>query len=205
LQRGRVIRRRIAPQFAHPLHGTVHALVQRVRIMDRVGSVARSAFGFVRALILAGGILALLAAVPYALLWLLFWSASGSWDMEGTGSLRHWLLVKGSLLDRLGVVAQTDKPARYSVRFQEGTFPGWRVAGYESSAVPEQVVATYARRCTAFGLRVIKRPPADGPGANGEALILECEIEPYLDVQVFAERKVSATVTEVSMRVWGSR
>ncbi len=173
--------------------------------MDRVESAARSAFGFVRALLVAAGIIALLAAVPYTLLWLLFWSASGSWDMEGKGNLRYWLLVKGSLLDRLGVVAQTEKPARYSVRFQEGTFPGWRVIAYESAASPQDVVATYAERCGALALRVTSRAPAVGSGADREALFLECEIEAYLDVQVVAERKVSATVTEISIRVWGSR
>ena len=51
----------------------------------------------------------------------------------------------------------------------------------------------------------ISRQPAEGTGVDREALFLECEIEPYLDVQVVAERKVSATVTEVSLRVWGSR
>jgi hypothetical protein len=173
--------------------------------MDRVESAARSAFGFVRALLVAGSVVAMMAAVPYALLWLLFWSASGSWDMEGNGTLRHWLLVKGSLLDRLGLVAATDQPPRYSVRFQEGTFPGWRVVTYESAALPRQIVATYAERCTGMGLRVTRRAPADGPSAEREVLILDCEIEPYLDVQVFAERKVSATVTGVSMRVWGNR
>ena len=173
--------------------------------MDRGQSAAHSALGCLQTLLVAGGILALLAAVPYALLWTLFWSASGSWDMEGNGNLRHWLLVKGSLLDRLGVVAQTERPARYSVRFQEGTFPGWRVVSYESAAVPHDIVATYAERCGNLALRVTKRQPAEGTGVDREALFLECEIEPYLDVQVVAERKVSATVTEVSLRVWGSR
>lgn len=173
--------------------------------MDRGQSAARSALGCLQTLLVAGGILALLAAVPYAMLWTLFWSASGSWDMEGNGNLRHWLLVKGSMLDRLGVVAQTEKPASYSVRFQEGTFPGWRVIAYESAASPQDVVATYAERCGALALRVTRRAPAVGSGADREALFLECEIEPYLDVQVVAERKVSATVTEISMRVWGSR
>jgi hypothetical protein len=173
--------------------------------MDGEESAARSALALVQALLALGSIVALMAAVPYALLWTLFWSASGSWDFEGSGSLKHWLLVKGSILDRLGFVAQTERPAKYSIRFQEGTFPGWRVVTYESATPPQQIIATYADRCNALGLRVTKREPADSTGGSEQEAFLECEIEPYLDAQVSAERKVSATVSEVSMRVWGSR
>src|SRR5262245_778093 len=110
--------------------------MQRKRTMDREGAATRSAVTFLQTLLEAGIIVALLAAVPYALFWTLFWAASDSWDFEGNGTLKHWLLVNGSILDRLGVVAQTERPARYSVRFQEGTFPGWRVVSYESLASP---------------------------------------------------------------------
>ena len=116
----------------------------------------------------------------------------------------HWLLVKGSRLDRLGLVAPATAPARYSVRFQEGTFPGWRVVGYYSSASPADIIAVYAGRCTAMGLRITRREPVSRTAAGDEEAFLECEIEPYLDVQVSAERKVSATLSGVSMRVWGS-
>ena len=186
-------------------YGAPPAETRRIQIVDRKPTASSSAAGCLSTLLGAAGIVTLIAAVPYALLWTLFWSASGSWDFEGNGSLKHWLLVKGSTLDRLGIVAQTERPARYSVRFQEGTFPGWRVVTYESGSLPEQIIATYAGRCNAVGLRVIKREPAGNAVAGQEEASLVCEIEPYLDAQVFAERKVSATVTGISMRVWGSR
>lgn len=150
--------------------------------------------------------LAVFVAVPYALLWTLFWVASGSWDVEGSSGLRYWLLVEGSRLDRLGLVAPTAHPASYSVRFQEGTFPGWRVVSYASSAAPGAIIATYAGRCSATGLRVKTRetPSANSDADAGQATLV-CEIEPYIDAEFHAERNVPATATSVSVRVWGSR
>ena len=172
--------------------------------MDHEGTARSSGFAVLQPLLLAGSVVALMAAVPYALLWTLFWAASGSWDFDGNHSLKRWLLVKGSRLEQLGLVALAMAPARYCVRFQEGTFPGWRVVSYDSSASPADIIAAYADRCTAMGLRITKREPVSRTAAGDEEAFLECEIEPYLDVQVSAERKVSATLAGVSMRVWGS-
>lgn len=175
-----------------------------MRFFIREETTRRSAFAFLQPLLVVAGIIVLMAAVPYALLWTLFWSASGSWDFDSSHSLKRWLLVEGSRLDQLGLVAPSTAPAKYSVRFQEGTFPGWRVVSYDTSASPADVVAGYAGRCTAMGLRITRREPVSRTAAGDEEAFLECEIEPYLDVQVFAERKVSATLGSVSMRVWGS-
>ena len=162
--------------------------------------------GPVQSLLAAGSVLAILVAVPYAFLWTLFWFASGSWDVEGSTGLRHWLLVKGSRLDQLGLVAPTARPPSYSVRFQEGTFPGWRVVGYESSASPSEIVAAYIGRCGALGLKVTKSAVSGGAGdADATQATLVCEIEPYIDAEFHAERKASAAVSSVSVRVWGSQ
>jgi hypothetical protein len=153
----------------------------------------------------AGSVLAIIVALPYAFLWTLFWLSSDSWDFEGTKGLRHWLLVKGSRLDQLGLIAPTSSPPRYSVRFQEGTFPGWRVLAYNSSASPPAIVAAYSERCEAMGLMVTKREVsvANNDADSTEATLV-CEIEPYIDAEFHAERKVLATISEVSVRVWGS-
>jgi hypothetical protein len=172
--------------------------------MERKRSAASSALAWMCPVLPALSVFVLMFAVPYALLWTLFWVASGSWDFDGTHSLKRWLLVKGSRLDQLGFVAPAAAPARYGVSFQEGTFPGWRVAMYDSTASPADIIAAYAGRCTLMGLRVTKREPVSRTARGDEEAFLECEIEPYLDVQVFAERKVSTTLTDVSMRVWGS-
>jgi hypothetical protein len=177
------------------------------RAMEGSGerSAAGSVLTWVRPLVVVAFLLAIVFAVPYLLLWTLFWIATESWDFEGSGGYRHWLLVKGSRLDRLGLVAPTSRPASYSVRFQEGTFPGWRVVGYESSALPPAIIAVYAERCGAMGLRVTKQEIANGGNGDGTQAVLVCEIEPYIDAEFHAERKGSAAVTRVSMRVWGSQ
>jgi hypothetical protein len=157
-------------------------------------------------LVTVGCLLVIVVGIPYALLSTLFWIATESWDFEGVRGYRYWLLVKGSRLDRLGLVAPTTDPARYSVRFQEGTFPGWRVVGYESDALPPAIIATYTERCRAMGLRVKESKTADlGDDAGGMQAALVCEIEPYIDAEFHAERKGAAATTSVSVRVWGSQ
>jgi hypothetical protein len=142
---------------------------------------------------------------PFLLLALAFWAADGSWDFEGNGNLRYWLFVKGSRLERLGAVEPTG-PLRYSVSLQEGTFPGWSVAQYDSRALPEAILDAYAEHCRAMALKITERtlPVADrAPNAVAGRLI--CQIEPYLDVELFAERAGQASTTEVGIKVWGDK
>jgi hypothetical protein len=140
---------------------------------------------------------------PFALLGLAYWAAS--WDIEGSGGPRYWLLVKGSRLDQLGLVAPTARPARYSVSLQEGTFPGYSTVTYESSHLPSAIVAAYAERCGAMALKVTKREPVAGDGgADAAAATLVCEIRPDIDVEIYAERLSSAASASVSVKLWGS-
>lgn len=134
---------------------------------------------------------------PYFLIAALFWAAEGSWDFEG--GWRHWLFVKGSRLDRLGLVAPVGAPPKYSYAMQEGTFPGWTVVGYHSSAMPGAVAAAYADRCRAMKLKVTANKSDAGVAS------LKCEIHPYLDVELHAERAPQAPLTQVNLRVWGSQ
>jgi hypothetical protein len=142
-------------------------------------------------------------AIPYLFLATLFWAADGDWKFEGRG-FRYWLLVKGSRLERLGFVAPTPAPARYSIGLQEGNFPGWSIVQYESSAQPFAIAEDYAQRCTAMKLKVTEPPKAESTEEGGNAASLTCEIEKYLDVEVYAERKDGMAQTEVNLLVWGS-
>jgi hypothetical protein len=145
-------------------------------------------------------VIAAVFATPVGLLWVLFWTTEGAWEFEGQSGVRHWLFIKGKWIDRLGLVEQAG-PARYSVSLPEGTFPGWAVLNYDSSAPPAMILDTYAERCRKLGLKVTKEPAVWEHGADG--MYLECEIEKYLDAQFVAERKPPAELTEVSLRVWG--
>ena len=141
--------------------------------------------------------------IPYLFIATLFWAADGDWHFEGRG-FRHWLFVKGSRLESLGLVEATEQPVKYSIGLQEGNFPGWSNARYESTAQPFDIVLAYAERCRALKLAVIDGPRPDSTEDGGNAARLTCEIEKYLDVQVYAERADGAALTEVSVRVWGS-
>lgn len=151
------------------------------------------------------GVLAACFAVPPAIVLGLVWAANGPWTFEGDG-VRRWLLVSGSRLDRLGLVEATAAPVRYRVDLQEGTFPGWRIAQYTSSASAARVIERYAARCEAMGFRVTERSPADaGIDPAPADASLRCEIEPYINVEVHAMRLPKVAGTAVSVKVWGDQ
>jgi len=57
-----------------------------------------------------------------------------------------------------------------------------------------------------MGLKVTKSAVASGDkDADATQATLVCEIEPYIDAEVLAERKASAAVSRVAVRVWGSQ
>jgi len=120
---------------------------------------------------------------------LALWAAEGSWEFAG-GGFRHWLLVKGSTVDRLGFVTAVGGPARYVVRLGEGTDPGAIFAVYDSGAMP-------AERCRALGIAVKKRTVA----ADAAEAALVCEGDRAVaradDVWVVAERAAGASSTGV--------
>lgn len=155
-------------------------------------------------LIPLGTALLVLVVLPYGLIAFLFWAAEGSWDFEGPGGWRYWMFAKGSRLDRLGLVSPAPAPPQYSVSLQEGNFPGWRVLSYRSTASPEAIVGTYAQRCREMKLKITRGPQPKVHDGDETGAELVCEIEPYLDVEVYAGRKTGAITSEVGVRVWGS-
>lgn len=145
------------------------------------------------------------AVAPFSIIAFLFWAADGSWEFEGRSGLRYWLLVGDSRLDQLGLVSpEPSSQPRYSVRLQEGTFPGWRVLSYRSTEQPETIVATYAKRCSEMGLKIAAGPRPETFEGEDAGASLVCEIETFLDAEFHAGRKAGGTTTDVSVRVWGS-
>ena len=145
-------------------------------------------------------IVLLLLISPFGLMMFAMWMASDSWDFTGQG-WRYWAFVKGSRIDRLGLVEPTDRPVEYSVSFEEGTFPGWKIASYASTASPAAIMTAYAERCREMQLKITE-PSAAEPDSSEASLT--CEIEPYIDAEFSAERKRGETTTSVTMRVWGT-
>ena len=149
-------------------------------------------------------------AVPATLgaIFFLYWlymyaiveATTRTYQFEGPG-LRYWLFVKGSRLERLGLVSPTGPLPQYTIRPQEGTFPGWNVVLYGSQAAPEDIIAHYARRCREMGFKITEQGPRQ---ESPQALQLVCEIEPYIDVEVVARRPDATRPSDVAVKVWGN-
>ena len=152
-------------------------------------------------LVVIGVILTFFVGLPYAFLAFLFWAADGSWDFEGDNNFRYWLFVSGKRTEKLGLVAPTDKPVKYSFSGSDGNFPGWTVVNYESKAAPAEVIDAYAKRCESLKAKVAERPAEPKEGTI--AARIECEFVGYLTAEFFAERTLSSPATEVGLRVWG--
>ena len=165
------------------------------------GGDRRRLSGLPGCLVAIGVILTIFVGFPYAFLAFAFWAADGSWDFEGDGNFRYWLFVSGKRAEKLGLVAPTEKPVKYSVSGSDGNFPGWTIVQYESKAAPADVIAAYAKRCENLKAKVTERP--DEPKEGTIAARIECEFAGYLTADFYAERTSSSPLTEVGLRVWG--
>jgi hypothetical protein len=148
--------------------------------------------------VIVAGLLAMLMMPPLVVAVLLV-TATEPWEFEGRG-LNHFLLVRGTRLDKLGLVAPIGAPPQYTIRWDEGTFPGWSRVDYVSGATADDVVAHYAERCGDMGFTVTERQSRPWPLHEVE---LACEIERYLDVEVSARQTGSDRCANVVVRVWG--
>ncbi len=134
--------------------------------------------------------------IPLALVATAFWAADGSWDFEGRG-IKYWIFVQGARLEALGIVEPVGA-VKYSISLQEGTFPGWNIAIYESAAQPEKIIAAYGERCSQMKFKIIENKP------DPRRAEMTCEIEKYLNIEILAERDANAPTSKVFLKVWGS-
>ena len=143
-----------------------------------------------------GWALLLLAAIvlsPPTLVAVGFWAASAPWEFAGAG-LKHWVLVKGTTIDRLGLISATSTAVRYVVRIQEGTDPGAITMHYDSDALPIDVIAAYAKRCRTMGLAIKKQAASEGAVTG----TLVCEGKSGSDdIWIQVERTLGAATTQV--------
>jgi hypothetical protein len=158
---------------------------------------------FLLSLLTAVSVLAVMVVLPVAFVATAFWAADGSWDFEGRG-VRYWMFVQGTRLERLGIVEPTASPVKFSISLQEGNFPGWNIAAYESAAQPDKIISVYAERCSQMKLKIIENKSGRNPGTGALRAEMTCEIEVYLNVEILAEREPSAAVSKVFVKVWGS-
>lgn len=74
------------------------------------------------------------------------------------GGPREWLFVRGTLIDRLGLVEPDgNAEIRYSTRRQAASEPASTTLRYESSKSATDVIEAYAKACAAQSLDVGRR------------------------------------------------
>lgn len=178
--------------------GGTHGPSEHLTALRRVWAAVRLPLLLVASI---GGAILAIVAVPFLVIALGFWAADGAWEFEGTG-LRHWLFVRGTRLERLGTIGAVEGPIRYSISLQEGTFPGWSIAIYNTRAEPSAVAQAYAQLCRDEGLKITSLLAPQAPEHQAE---VTCEIVRYLDIEVAAKRAADTSLTRVFVKVWGDQ
>jgi hypothetical protein len=125
------------------------------------------------------------------------WLTGKELVFEG-GGIREWLLIRGRLIDRLGLIEpDRSDPPRYMASPQDGTAPESTVVQYVSRKPAPDIIAAYAQACIAQGLAAGRRedPP---PGRSSAELYLTCDGKAG-DVYVTAAPRASGS--RVTVRV----
>jgi hypothetical protein len=102
-----------------------------------------------------------LAAAGVAAFVLLAWLAWESHEF-GDRDLRYLVFVRGTLLERVGVIDAQPGTVVYGGQGRDGTASGLTSARYTSSVEGQVVLMHFADRCKAVGLRVTVREPEAG-------------------------------------------
>lgn len=99
-----------------------------------------------------------LAALGFAALALLTWLAWNSHEF-GPRDLRYLLFVRGSLIERVGVIDAQPGTLVYGGQGRDGNAPGFVRAQYISPVEGKLLLIRFAERCRALGLHANVREP----------------------------------------------
>jgi hypothetical protein len=102
-----------------------------------------------------------LAAAGFAAFALLAWLAWESHEFGGR-DLRYLVFVRGTLLERVGVIDAQPGTVVYGGQGRDGTASGRASARYTSSVEGQIVLTHFVERCKALGLHVTVREPEAG-------------------------------------------
>jgi hypothetical protein len=105
---------------------------------------------------------------------------------------RYFLLVSGTAVGRLGVLAPEHGSISYAARGQDGNSPAHAYVTFKTQLEPAQVIEAYRSRCHA--LRLMTKDHA------AAAARLECNGSAGDEIGIDAERRGS--VTDVSLGGW---
>ncbi len=94
-----------------------------------------------------------LAAAGFAAFALLAWLAWESHEF-GPRDLRYLLFVRGTLIERVGIIDARPGTLVYGGQGRDGTAPGYARARYTSSIEASALLARLIDRCKALGLQV---------------------------------------------------
>jgi hypothetical protein len=104
-----------------------------------------------------------LAVVGFATFVLLAWLA---WESHAFGprDLRYLVFIRGTLIERVGIVHAEPGTVRYGGQGRDGDAPGHARAHYTSPVAANVLLTRFAERCRAIGLQVklSEQPSPDG-------------------------------------------
>lgn len=136
-------------------------------------------------------IIAGLFAVPFALIGGAIWLSDRT-HRFGPYDVRYFLLVYGTTVGRLGVLAPEAGSIAYAARGQDGNSPARVHVTFKTRLEPAQVIDTYRSRCRAL-LLVTKEDASD-------VARLECDGSQGDEIGLSAARRGS--ITEVTLGGW---
>lgn len=144
--------------------------------------------------VLVGATVVLLAGLmisPFALFAGAIWLSDRT-HRFGPYDPRYWLLVRGTSIDRLGVLAPEHGSISYAARGQDGNSPARVHVTYTTRMEPGQVIDAYHSRCQALRLQARSHAP--------DAARLECSAVDGDEIGIAAQRR--GGITEVSLGGW---
>lgn len=136
------------------------------------------------------GLVALVAS-PFLLLAGAFWLSDHTHEF-GPYDPRVLLLVRGTTVDRLGLIRAQRGSIAYAARGQDGTSPARVHVTFTTPEEPSRVIETYRQRCQNAGL-----VPKDNIDASGR---LECDGLAGDEIGITAERR--GPLTHVTLGGW---
>lgn len=134
---------------------------------------------------------ALLFLIPFAAVGFAIW-LSGQTHRFGPYDLRYVLLVHGTSVGRLGVLAPESGTIAYAARGQDGNSPARVHVTFRTKTEPSRVIDAYRSRCRALRLET-KEAPSGGDR-------LECNGPQGDEIGVSATRR--GDLTEVTLGGW---
>lgn len=136
-----------------------------------------------------------LAAAGFAAFALLAWLAWESHEF-GPKDLRYLLFVRGTLIERVGIIDAQPGTLMYGGQGRDGTAPGYARARYTSSVEAGALLARFIERCKALGLYVKLGDQTSPDGTRSTSCGREAKDDFHVGITVREGRPTEVTMGE---------